>query len=126
MLDPAAPIAFLPSTDLDRSRRFFADVFGLTATDVTPFACVYQIGPTMLRVTKVDELRIQPFTVFGWRVLDIDAAVRELTGAGVTFLRYDGLNQDTLGVWTTPGGDKVAWFHDPDGNVLSLTQFTLS
>ena len=53
------------------------------------------------------------------------AAVRELTGAGVSFLRYDGLNQDAQGVWTTPGGDKVAWFHDPDGNVLSLTQFKL-
>jgi catechol 2,3-dioxygenase-like lactoylglutathione lyase family enzyme len=123
MLRSASAIAFLPSTDLDRSRRFFADVFGLDPTDVTAFACVYQLGPTMLRVTRVDDLRVQPFTVFGWQVPDIDTAVRELTGAGVAFLRYDGLNQDAQGVWTTPGGDKVAWFHDPDGNVLSLTEF---
>jgi predicted enzyme related to lactoylglutathione lyase len=84
---------------------------------------VYRIGATMLRVTKVNELRAQPFTVFGWQVPDMDAAVRELTDAGVTFLSFDGLDQDARGIWTTPGGDRVAWFHDPDGNVLSLTEF---
>ncbi len=103
MLTAASAIAFLPSTDLDRSRRFFADVLGLTATDASPFACVYRIGATMLRVTKVNELRVQPFTVFGWQIPDMDAAVRELTDAGVTFLRFDGLDQDARGIWTTPG-----------------------
>ena len=116
-------MAFLPSSDLERSRRFFADRLGLAVVDVNPFACVLRAGTTMLRVTKVDGLRPQPFTVFGWQVDDIRAVVVELAAAGVACLRFDGLDQDAAGVWTTPGGDLVAWFHDPDGNTLSLTQF---
>jgi catechol 2,3-dioxygenase-like lactoylglutathione lyase family enzyme len=123
MLTSAPAIAFVPSTDLDRSRRFFADVLGLPVVELTGFALVLRAGPTMLRVTKVDDLRVQPFTVFGWQVSDIDGAVADLTGRGVAFLRYDGLDQDGYGVWATPGGDRVAWFTDPDGNTLSLTQF---
>ncbi len=123
MLASARAIAFLPSSDLDRSRRFFSDTLGLVVEDVTPFACVLRAGTTMLRVTKVDDLRVQPFTVFGWQVLDIRTAAAQLTSVGVAFIRYDGVDQDAEGVWTTPGGDLVAWFHDPDGNTLSLTQF---
>ncbi|HKT00445.1 MAG TPA: VOC family protein [Rugosimonospora sp.] len=123
MLGAATAIAFLPSVDLDRSRRFFAGILGLAVEDVTPFACVLRAGATMLRVTRVDTLQPQPFTVFGWRVPDIRATVAGLTAAGIDCLRYDGLGQDAAGVWTTPGGDLVAWFQDPDGNTLSLTQF---
>jgi catechol 2,3-dioxygenase-like lactoylglutathione lyase family enzyme len=123
MLGAASPIAFLPSIDLDRSRRFFADRLGLIVEEVTPFACVLLVGTTMLRVTKVDTLNPQPFTVFGWRVGDIHSTVAELVAAGIECLRYDGMGQDAAGVWTTPGGDQVAWFQDPDGNTLSLTQF---
>ena len=123
MLAAARAIAFLPTSDLDRSRRFFADMLGLIVEDVTPFACVLRAGTTMLRVTKVDDLRVQPFTVFGWQVPDIRTAVAQLTSVGVVFVRYDGVDQDADGIWTTPGGDLVAWFHDPDGNTLSFTQF---
>jgi catechol 2,3-dioxygenase-like lactoylglutathione lyase family enzyme len=123
VLDDAAVIAFLPSTDLDRSRRFFVDLLGLPLVEVTPFACVLRVGPTMVRVTKVDRLRPQPFTVFGFQVADIRASAGRLAGAGVVFLRYDGMGQDDDGVWATPDGDQVAWFQDPDGNTLSLTQF---
>ncbi|WIM92716.1 VOC family protein [Actinoplanes oblitus] len=123
MLGSASPIAFLPSTDLDRSRRFFAGTLGLAVDEVTSFACVVRVGATTLRVTKTDQLRPQPFTVFGWEVADIDAVVAGLSGVGVTFLRYDGMEQDGAGVWTTPGGDRIAWFRDPDGNILSLTEF---
>ena len=123
MLTEARPIAFLPSSDLDRSRDFFAFTLGLTVEEVTPFACVVRTGPIMVRVTKVDDLRPQPFTVLGWQVADIAATVAALTTAGVAFLHYDGLDQSPEGIWTTPGGDKVAWFADPDGNTLSLTQF---
>ena len=77
----------------------------------------------MLRVTKVTELRAQPFTVFGWQVPDIGAAAAQLTGAGVELLRFDGLDQDDAGVWTAPDGDRIAWFSDSDGNVLSVAQF---
>jgi catechol 2,3-dioxygenase-like lactoylglutathione lyase family enzyme len=123
VLDDAAVIAFLPSTDLDRSQRFFAGLLGLPLVEVTPFACVLRVGPTMVRVTKVDQLRPQPFTVLGFQVPDIRASAARLVGAGVAFLRYDGIGQDDDGVWTTPNGDQVAWFQDPDGNTLSLTQF---
>lgn len=123
VLDEAAVIAFLPSTDLDRSRRFFADLLGLPLVEITPFACVLRVGSTMVRVTKVNQLRPQPFTVFGFEVPDIRAAVARLAGAGVAFLRYDGMGQDDDGIWDTPNGDRVAWFQDPDGNTLSLTQF---
>ncbi len=123
MLDRATVIAFVPSTDLDRSRRFFVDLLGLPLVEVNPFACVLRIGPTMVRVTKVDQLRPQPFTVFGFEVPDIRATVARLAAAGVAFLRYDGIGQDDDGVWATPNGDRVAWFQDPDGNTLSLTQF---
>ncbi|HSR82966.1 MAG TPA: VOC family protein [Streptosporangiaceae bacterium] len=126
MLGSASAIAFLASTDLDRSRAFFADQLGLPVEEVTPFACVLRVGKTMLRITKVDALRPQPFTVFGWQVPDIRSAVAELAAANVACLRYEGIDQDPAGVWTTPGGDQVAWFHDPDGNTLSLTQFAAS
>ena len=125
MLASASAIAFVPSTDLDRSRQFYADRLGLVVHESTPFACVLRAGTTMLRVTKVDQLRVQPFTVFGWEVGDIQATVAGLRAAGIECLRYPGIEQDAAGVWTTPGGDRVAWFHDPDANTLSLTQFAV-
>jgi catechol 2,3-dioxygenase-like lactoylglutathione lyase family enzyme len=123
MLGSAPGVAFVPSLDLDRSRRFFADVLGLAVREVTPYACVLTAGPTTVRVTRVDELTPQPFTVFGWQVTDLRAVAIALAANGVDLLRYDGVDQDADGVWTTPGGDLVAWFHDPDGNTLSLTEF---
>jgi hypothetical protein len=74
-------------------------------------------------VQKVRELHPAKHTVLGWEVADIHAKTRELTSRGVRFERYDGLAQDESGIWTTPSGAKVAWFKDPDGNTLSLTQF---
>ena len=123
MLTDAAAIAFVPSTDLDRSRAFYAGVLGLELTEQTPFACAFRAGPAMLRVTRVAELRPQPFTVLGWAVPDLRSTLGALVAAGVPATRYDGLPQDADGVWTTPGGDLIAWFADPDGNTLSLTQF---
>ena len=123
MLGSAVPVAFLPSTDLDRARAFFVDALGLALVETNPVACVLRTGSVLLRVTKVEELRPQPFTVFGWAVPDLDGVLLALSLAGVEALRYDGIAQSPDGVWTTPGGDRIAWFHDPDGNVLSLTQF---
>ena len=97
-----------------------ADLIAFAAT--TDLACVFDANGTMLRVTAVAEVARPGYTVLGWRVSDIAAVVRDLTARGVAFLRYDGMEQDESGVWTTPAGDKIAWFADPDGNVLSLTQ----
>jgi hypothetical protein len=87
------------------------------------FALVFDAHGVMLRVARVHELTPAPYTVLGWKVADISAAVKELQIRGVAFERYEGLDQDELGIWKSPGGAKVAWFKDPDRNTLSLTQF---
>jgi catechol 2,3-dioxygenase-like lactoylglutathione lyase family enzyme len=114
-------VAFVPTTDRERARAFYAGTLGLELADESPFALVFRVGGTMLRVTIVEELAPQPFTVLGFGVPDIGAAIRAL---GVRCERFDGMEQDELGVWRSPSGGRIAWFKDPDGNVLSLTQFT--
>ena len=111
--------------DLARARAFYEDVLGLRLlADEAPFALVFDANGTMLRVTTVHEFSPHPFTVLGWYVESIESTVEKLTAAGVVFLRFPGMNdKDPLGIWTTPSGARVAWFHDPDKNVLSLTQF---
>jgi predicted enzyme related to lactoylglutathione lyase len=123
MLDAADLIAFAATADLDRARVFYEQVLGLPVTEQTDLACVFDANGTMLRVTAVPEVARAGYTVLGWRVADITAAARELSARGVRFLRFDGMDQDADGVWTSPGGGRIAWFADPDGNTLSLTQF---
>jgi len=122
MLESALPVALVPSTDLGRARDFYEGALGLPVQDVNGFACVFRVGPIRLRVTLVGELAPQPFTVFGWEVAAIHETIAGLAGRGVEFVRYEGMDQDPACVWTAPGGAQVAWFRDPDGNVLSLTQ----
>ena len=123
MFERAQGVGFLPSLDLDRSQEFFAGRLRLQLVDRSSFACVFDCAGSTLRVTRVDDFRPQPFTVFGWVVDDVRAMVRELVAAGIPMRRFDGLDQDDAGVWSTPTGDLVAWFEDPDRNVLSLTEF---
>jgi catechol 2,3-dioxygenase-like lactoylglutathione lyase family enzyme len=123
MLESSDLIAFAASTDLARAREFYEQTLGLTVIEQTDFACVLDAHGTMLRITAVPLVSTAGYTVLGWRVSDIAAVVGGLTGQGVVFLRYDSMEQDDRGIWKTPGGDQVAWFADPDGNVLSLTQF---
>jgi catechol 2,3-dioxygenase-like lactoylglutathione lyase family enzyme len=117
-------IGFVSTTDPRRARQFYGEVLGLELRSESPLALVFDADGTMLRVTRADEVVVAPYTVLGWRVDDIAQTVGDLTARGVAFLRFDGMNQDALGVWTSPGGDRVAWFKDPDGNTLSVTQFT--
>jgi catechol 2,3-dioxygenase-like lactoylglutathione lyase family enzyme len=124
MVASSAVIAFVAATDLDRAREFYQGVLGLALTEQNGFAAVFDAHGTMLRVTAVEQVAPAGYTVLGWRVDDIDATVDALTEAGVAFARYEGMLQAANGVWATPGGDKVAWFRDPDGNTLSLTEFS--
>jgi catechol 2,3-dioxygenase-like lactoylglutathione lyase family enzyme len=124
MLPDSSLVAFLPSADLDRARTFFESVLELPLVEQTPFACVFSCRGTTLRVTDVGEYRPAPFTVLGWEVPDIVETCERLASRGVMFERYSELEQDRRGVWTTPGGDYVAWFKDADGNVLSITELT--
>jgi catechol 2,3-dioxygenase-like lactoylglutathione lyase family enzyme len=123
VLADAPFIGFIPVRDLAAARAFYTETLGLRMVADTPFALVLDAGGTMLRVTPVPEPPALPFTIAGWKVPDIAAAVRALAGRGVPFTRHDGMAQDDLGIWTAPGGDRVAWFTDPDGNTLSLTTF---
>jgi catechol 2,3-dioxygenase-like lactoylglutathione lyase family enzyme len=117
-------VAFAPTRDAERAVKFYRDTLGLALVSQDHFAAVFDAHGTMLRVSNVPALTPHPFTVLGWHVPDIAAAARALIDAGVAFERYAGLEQNDLGTWTAPGGAQVMWFKDPDGNLLSLTQFT--
>jgi catechol 2,3-dioxygenase-like lactoylglutathione lyase family enzyme len=122
LLREAPIIAFVATTQPDRALAFYRDVLGLRLTSEDVFALAFDLGGTMLRVTNVDQLQPAGYTVLGFIVPDISAAIRELSGRGVNFERFPFVEQDADGVWTAPGGARVAWFKDPDGNTLSLTQ----
>ena len=115
-------VAFVATTNPPRAKEFFAKTLGLRLVSEDSFALVFDAAGTMLRVATVSELQPAGYTVLGWMVPDIKAAVRALEDRGVEFRRYEWMSQDEHGIWTAPGGAQVAWFGDPDGNTLSLTQ----
>jgi catechol 2,3-dioxygenase-like lactoylglutathione lyase family enzyme len=122
MLRDARLVAFAATTDLDRAAAFYVDRLGLALLERTPLALVLDGGGTRLRVTRVEEKAAAPYTVLGWAVDDLDAVVEDLRARGVAFTRYRGLEQDEHDAWIAPGGARIAWFRDPDGNVLSLQE----
>ncbi len=122
MLSSQRVVAFVSTTAPDRARAFFRDTLGLRLVSEDGFALVFDSNGTMLRVSIVRELAPAKFTVLGWEVDDIEAEMETLSKAGLVFERYGLPGQDELGVWTAPGGTKVAWFKDTDGNILSLSQ----
>ena len=121
-LDRADLVAFLPTTDLDRAGAFFGDLIGLLLIDEDDYAVTFDANGTPLRVVAVHDLHPPHYTAVGWLVDDIGATIDALAARGLTFERFDDMGQDERGVWTAPGGDLVAWFKDPDGTTLSLTQ----
>lgn len=122
MLNSSPIVALLAITDFARSRTYYERVLGLTFLHDDRFALVFDANGTTLRLAKVDTLAPAPYTVLGWHVAEIRAERESLAAKGVTFELFPGLQQDDLGVCTFPGGSQVAWFKDPDGNLLSLTQ----
>jgi hypothetical protein len=112
--------------DLARDWLFSGDTLGNPNTAESPFARAANANGTMLRLTPVEQPVAAPYTILGWSVADIVSMIDQLTTRGVHFTRYEGMGQDERGVWTAPGGAKIAWFPDPDGNNLSLTQFATS
>ncbi len=122
-LNRSKVIAFVSTTDPARAKAFYRDTVGLRFVSEDPFAVVFDANDTMLRVSIVREMTPVNHTVLGWDVKDIVATVNELKSKGVKFERYDVLPQDELGIWVAPDGHRIAWFKDPDGNLLSITQF---
>jgi predicted enzyme related to lactoylglutathione lyase len=122
-VQPSRVVAFVGVTSLDQAAGFYGNVLGLTLADERPYALVLDQAGAMLRITEVATVSPATYTVVGLGVDDIDAEVTALAQRGVAFTRYDGMGQDEHGIWTSPGGGRIAWFTDPDGNTVSLTQF---
>jgi catechol 2,3-dioxygenase-like lactoylglutathione lyase family enzyme len=122
MLADSKAVAFVTVTDLDRARAFYEGVLGLKVLSQDVFAVMAQAGGVKLRISRAPVVVPAPYTVAGFDVEDIDAIVDGLASRGVVFERYPffGDAQDARGVWSAPGGARVAWFKDPDGNLLSV------
>jgi catechol 2,3-dioxygenase-like lactoylglutathione lyase family enzyme len=123
MLGTSPVIAFLATSSPERARAFYEDTIGLRLVADEPFAIVFDAHGTMLRIQKAEQVSVAPYTALGWHVPDIRVAVRDLRERGVALERYGFLDQDADGIWHAPGGAKIAWFKDPDGHTLSLTEF---
>ena len=122
MLNDEKIMSFVGVSDADKARAFYRDTLELSLISEDGFALAFSVGGVMLRVTLVNEVRPQPYTVLGWQVKDATATARALAKAGVPPERYSHVPQDDDGIWTAPGGAKIAWFKDPDGNILSIAQ----
>jgi catechol 2,3-dioxygenase-like lactoylglutathione lyase family enzyme len=122
MLSSQKLMAFVATRDPARAKEFYGGTLGLQFVSDDGFALVFNANGTTVRIATVRELSPAPYTVLGWEVDDIENAVKELAKAGVAFERYGIFPQDELGIWSAPGGVRVAWFKDPDGNTLSLSQ----
>jgi len=122
ILEAATPAIIICTRDRARATAFYRDTLGLKVAHEDSFAAVFLIGGVTLRVSTVADFTPHEHTVLGFHVPDVAGTVKALTEKGVTFSRYPHMTHDELGIWTTPGGTvRVAWFKDPDGNVLSVT-----
>jgi catechol 2,3-dioxygenase-like lactoylglutathione lyase family enzyme len=121
MLGSQKLVTFLLTKDKTKARNFYADVLGLHFLRDDGFALVFDANGIVLRIVEMKEFTPQKGTTLGWDVSDLPATIRGLAARGVQFERF-GMPQDELGIWTAPGGDQVAWFKDPDGNLLSLSR----
>ena len=114
--------AFIPTIDPVRAKLFYMNVLGLNLLSEDYYGMDFEANGTLLRISTVQQLNPQPFTVLGWDVDDIASIITVLARRGVLFERYDLIKQDKSGIWIAPGGVKVAWFKDPDGNLLSISE----
>jgi catechol 2,3-dioxygenase-like lactoylglutathione lyase family enzyme len=122
MLGSTKIVAFVPIKDSEKARGFYEGVLGLRFVKDDGFALVFEANGIMLRAAKMKEFTPAQFTVLGWQVSGIEDVVSALAKKGVHFEIFGFFKQDELGIWTAPTGDKVAWFKDPDGNILSVSQ----
>ena len=123
MLNKSHLISFVATSNAKFAREFYEKTLGLTFASGDQFVLVFEVNGTMLRIQKVDKVTPHGYTVLGWEVTDIKKEVSQLIKRGITFARYEGMDQDELGIWKAPSGARIAWSTDPDGNILSLTQF---
>ena len=122
MMNTSALVGFVATAKPAEAKRFYQSVLGLTLLEDGPHAFVFDSNGTPLRVQKVQTVSAPNYTALGWNVSDINGLVQDLSARGVVFERYPGLSQDPAGIWRTRDGSGVAWFRDPHGNTLSLTE----
>jgi len=122
LLNSSKVVGFLGTAKPGLAKRFYEQSLGLKLLEDSPYALVFECANTTIRVQKVESLLAHQYTSLGWAVSDITSTVQQLSSNGVEFQRFEGLPQDELGIWLTPDRSRVAWFQDPDGNVLSVTQ----
>jgi len=115
-------IGFLLTKDYEKARAFYEGTLGFEFVSLDQFALVMQAGKSMIRIVKVPTFMAPPSTVLGWQVDNIEAIVDWLAKRGVVFDKYPFVQDKERGIWTAPGGSKIAWFKDPDGNVLSVSE----
>jgi catechol 2,3-dioxygenase-like lactoylglutathione lyase family enzyme len=123
MLDGCPLIAFVSATDAGRARHFFQEILGLRLVSESPFALQFDCAGTMLRVALAKSVAPASYTVLGWQVTDIEQTVQSLGNAGIGLEIFEGMGQSEQGIWNAPSGARVAWFRDPDGNLLSVSEF---
>ena len=116
-------VAFGATTNAKRAAQFYGEVLGLSRRSEDAFALVFEANGVELRLQKLEALEPRGFTVLGWQVRDVNAVLDALTQRGVSAERYSGLQQDARGIWSAPSGARVAWFKDPDGNLLSVAEY---
>ena len=121
MLASAKLIGFIPTKDYDKARAFYEGKLGFEFVSLDQYALVMRVGGHMIRIVKVPNFTPQQATILGWEVADVPAAARWLWERGIATEKYPFVQDRELGIWTTPNGDKVAWFKDPDGNLLSVS-----
>ena len=124
LLNTSNLAGFVATARPEEAKRFYESTLGLSLVEDSPYALVFESNGTTVRVQKLQAMSPAAHTILGWEVNDMAAMVRRLSSRGVKFERYDGLPQNEAGIWRTPDGSSVAWFRDPDGNTLSLTERT--
>jgi catechol 2,3-dioxygenase-like lactoylglutathione lyase family enzyme len=123
MLNSSKIVAFLLTTDYARARSFYVDTLGLEFVSQDQFALALRANGNMIRVVRSEKLSPAQYTVLGWEVSNIESAARDLINKGISLEKFPWVKDERgLGIWTAPNGDQVAWFKDPDGNILSLSQ----
>jgi catechol 2,3-dioxygenase-like lactoylglutathione lyase family enzyme len=122
MLDTGKMVGFIPTTDYEKSRAFYQTKLGLEFESLDQYALVMSVGGHKIRIAKVPNFTPLQGTVLGWEVDDIVAVATWLANRGVVFEKFPFAQDKEFGIWTPPNGDRVAWFKDPDGNILSIAQ----
>ena len=125
MLSHARLTAFIATAKAAQAKSFYAKTLGLAFVYEDDFAVVFDSNGVELRLQKIERLRPQQFTSLGWQITGLDDVIRALVLRGVRFERFAGMEQDSLGIWSAPSGARIAWFKDPDGNLLSMSEYAV-